>query len=302
MIKKFGMFLLVLAMCTVSGQAQSRRLAHDNPNRAQSASSGVAPGYYFQLHTCHACAYNDWQKSTIAFFQAQGYQAFLGVGDDKTETEQKSAMVKSIKRTKFDGWDVPVYVGPFESEVSVMQALEHFPPILTRMIEKRGEPSYGSKRSERVRHESGNSYSFDDSFFFILGYRLQGALNTLTNTVGVSGDAQWTSFQKAFRDAVQKRDRRTLKGMMSMSFQFSSEDMSPDQAFTFLDAQRGKAWISLNGVVAKGAVPYKSPSSSRPSRIAPPIAAKNPNYDSWRAIFELGKDGRWRWVAFVIGD
>jgi len=117
-----------------------------------------------------------------------------------------------------------------------------------------------------------------------------------------SQDGAWETFWETFSSAVQKRDRRTLKGMMSTSFQFASEEMGPDQAFTFLDAQRGKAWIALNGVVAKGAVPYKSPSSSRPSRIAPPIAAKKPNYDSWRAIFELGKDGRWRWVAFVIGD
>ena len=117
-----------------------------------------------------------------------------------------------------------------------------------------------------------------------------------------SQDGAWETFWRTFSSAVQRRDRRTLKGMMTTSFQFASEEMGPDQAFTFLDAQKGKAWIALNGVVAKGAVVYKSPSSSRPSRIAPPIAGKNPNYDSWRAIFELGRDGRWRWVAFVIGD
>jgi ketosteroid isomerase-like protein len=120
---------------------------------------------------------------------------------------------------------------------------------------------------------------------------------------GSASQGDWDSFWSAFRAAVRRRDRKALKAMMTPNFEwnFAGEPNNPDAAFGYWDK---RAWAALDRVLAQGTVPYQQGDPMKKnvtSRIAPPVATRD-YYDEWRAVFELGTDGRWRWAAFVNGD
>lgn len=113
----------------------------------------------------------------------------------------------------------------------------------------------------------------------------------------------WNEFWTAFRAAVRRRDRAALKEMMVIDFEWSfggyPEGDRRDTFFTNVMDKR--TWLILDRVLAQGTMPYDEHDPTRPNliaRIAPP---HEPTY-AWRAVFELGADGRWRWSAFISGD
>jgi hypothetical protein len=128
---------------------------------------------------------------------------------------------------------------------------------------------------------------------------------TIENQPSLNGDKDWNTFWQAFRTAVRSRDRKTLKAMMSTEFEYIFMDKPPgdprNNAFQYFD--KYKKWISLDKVLAQGVVYSQgySKQSKRNTYVSPP-AANAEEYYGYRALFELGADGRWRWVAFVSGD
>src|SRR5262245_17471727 len=120
-------------------------------------------------------------------------------------------------------------------------------------------------------------------------------------------EGNWRSFWPAFRTAVKTHNRVALKTMMSPQFEYTFGDVPTgdprDNAFRYWDKPDVRGWIALEKVVAAGVASYKSsdPTSKYPRLIAPPAALGDNSY-GWRAVFELGVNGRWRWVAFVSGD
>lgn len=119
----------------------------------------------------------------------------------------------------------------------------------------------------------------------------------------VSQDS-WDLFYKRFAEAVRKRDRAVLKDMMSVEFTYTfgpTPDGDPrDNAFKDWNDPKENGWSNLDKVLVKGVVVYKR--NYKPlTRVAPP-AARSEKYLGWRAFFELGDDGKWRWTSFVAGD
>ena len=122
----------------------------------------------------------------------------------------------------------------------------------------------------------------------------------------VAAERAWRPFFTAFRIAVKKRDRPTLRKMMSPDF-FSSggEDSGPEAAFRFWDHPEVCGWEAFDRVLAQGTVPntaWPDVRSKRPSRVAPPIAnnrraIKREGFD-WYAIFEF-RGGRWYCIVFA---
>lgn len=113
----------------------------------------------------------------------------------------------------------------------------------------------------------------------------------------------WNQFWIAFRNAVRRRDRSALKRIMTHDFEWSFGGYPPgdprDSFFRYMDKYRH--WKALDQVLAQGTMPWQQGDPMRRnvvSRIAPP---HEPTYD-WRAVFELGPDGLWRWTAFISGD
>ena len=123
----------------------------------------------------------------------------------------------------------------------------------------------------------------------------------------VSAERAWKPFFVAFRAAVKKRDRDSLRRMMSPDF-FSSggNDAGAEAAFNFWDDPNVQRWEAFTKVLARGTVPmagWWDAGSKRKyiSRVAPPAANVRRNMElqnvDWYAVFEF-RDGRWYCTIF----
>jgi len=152
-----------------------------------------------------------------------------------------------------------------------------------------------SSRGTHVTRASGNQYTFGDSSpFFISGFRLLPKENA--RSIASSND--WDSFWKGFRDAVRRRNRVALKGMMIRDFEWSFGLYPPgdnrDTLFRSLD--RYHSWTTLDRVLDQRTVARFENGEELL------IARLGPDFGSWRAGFKRGSDGRRRWIFFVSGD
>jgi|GEM_PF-2968958 len=118
----------------------------------------------------------------------------------------------------------------------------------------------------------------------------------------------WNSFWTSFRTAVRNRDRSALRDMMSNPFEYSGanpSDVNPDSVLRDLDSQRGEGWAALQRTVARIPTSYKLPNSRQPARVVKnplPCSRQPCDYTEW-IIFQLGTDGRWRWISLIYpGD
>ena len=117
----------------------------------------------------------------------------------------------------------------------------------------------------------------------------------------------WKPFFAGFRRALKKRDRATLRTMMSADF-FSSGGNSEgaDAAFHFWDDPQLRGWDAFDHVLARGTVAQAAwwnsgHKSKYISRVAPPAANIRRNAKRgavhWYAIFEF-RDGHWYCTVF----
>ncbi|HZE71293.1 MAG TPA: hypothetical protein VE135_17425 [Pyrinomonadaceae bacterium] len=129
----------------------------------------------------------------------------------------------------------------------------------------------------------------------------------------VSAERAWKPFFSAFRTAVKKRDRASLKQMMVPDFYFSAgggddsgDGDSRDEAFQFFSEPYTHGWKAFDKALAQGSVPIASwwdhgAKREYASRISPPAANIRTNIDrarvAWLAIFEF-RDGRWYCTSF----
>lgn len=98
-----------------------------------------------------------------------------------------------------------------------------------------------------------------------------------------AANRSWPSFIAAFRTAVKKHDRATLRGMIATPFICQCEGgpiNSPDKVIRWLE--REKLWGQLQREVAPGAKSSSNNAGARPQR-------STGIFD-----FEFGSDGRWR--------
>lgn len=105
-----------------------------------------------------------------------------------------------------------------------------------------------------------------------------------------SGDKPWQRFYESFSVAVRNRDRRALARMMANPFETNGGGrFAPSK---FLNGVTNEGWRDLQRSVALGTKPLSG--KGRRRRVTNDAGAGCP-------IFELGRDGRWRWAA-VMGD
>lgn len=105
-----------------------------------------------------------------------------------------------------------------------------------------------------------------------------------------SGDQAWQRFYQAFSVAVTNRDRRALGRMMANPFETNGGGRYTPMRF--LNGMTSEGWTQLQRSVARGTKPLSGKGKRR--RVTTDADAGCP-------IFELGRDGRWRWTA-VMGD
>jgi hypothetical protein len=141
---------------------------------ARPAQISMKPGYYFTVDMCHACYYTDWAKDIVRLFKEKGISATTYEGAMMEVPKEPFAPVKIFQRRGL--WSDIVYVGPFESEETAVQALDKFPAVLGMVQRKRnkmeGAESGGwpVNDNEKVRRAVGNDYKF--GFYEIKGCRL----------------------------------------------------------------------------------------------------------------------------------
>jgi hypothetical protein len=113
----------------------------------------------------------------------------------------------------------------------------------------------------------------------------------------------WPAYFAAFRAAVKKRDRATLKEKLMIP-EFNGSTELRDAAFRKWDNPRIRGWAKFDRVLTLGAVPLDSsggeqdPATALPTRIAPP-AARRGSYKGWFTVFEFREDGRWYCLQFT---
>ena len=118
------------------------------------------------------------------------------------------------------------------------------------------------------------------------------------------GPGTWDSFWLTFRSAVRRHDRSALRDMMSNPFEYSGanpSNVNPDFVLRDLNSERGEGWAALQRTIARIPTAYKLPNSRRPARVVKnplPCGRRPCDYTEW-IIFELGTDGRWRWISLI---
>jgi hypothetical protein len=146
---------------------------------------------------------------------------------------------------------------------------------------------------QRFKSQGAWMYSVDAKRVVKLDGRANAPAQTSSNQA-----TDWNTFWTNFRAAVRRRDRRTLKTMMIRDFEWSFGLYPPgdhrDTLFRSLD--RYHNWTTLDRVLTQGTVPHFE--NGKEFR----VARLDPAYGAWRAGFERGSDGRWRWTFLVSGD
>lgn len=167
MTKRLITGLLITLLLATTSFSQTRR-------GARAAPISMKPGYYFTVDMCHACYYSDWAKDISRLFKEKGISATTYEGAMMEVPKERFAPVKIFQRRGL--WKDIVYVGPFESEETAIQALDKFPAVLGLAQRKRNMMEGGQNSGwplsddERVRRTAGNDYKY--GFYEIKGCRL----------------------------------------------------------------------------------------------------------------------------------
>lgn len=115
------------------------------------------------------------------------------------------------------------------------------------------------------------------------------AINTAPTKTDENG---FQAFFKEFCSAVRKRDRAALELLMSPTFEFTGgygAYVKPSVVFDSFNDIVG--WKDLEKSVATGTKPYKDSSPQTVTRVT--------NSNDNMVLFELGSDGKWRWLRFL---
>ena len=109
----------------------------------------------------------------------------------------------------------------------------------------------------------------------------------------VAANRAWPGFYRAFRAAVNRRDRSALKKMMPDDFFDGGGGLTPAEWLAFIDENaKNGSWRDLQRSFAAGTVIHKEWTKERgPTRVT-----KDRGY-----YFEFRKDRRW-YFAGVAGD
>jgi hypothetical protein len=106
---------------------------------------------------------------------------------------------------------------------------------------------------------------------------------TISREETARSNANWPQFWAAFQVSVRKRDRKALISMMSNPFGCANEDTSPVDCLRSLDDPGDYvSWKRIASAVRAGT---KFDGRTRRMSLGSYL------------VFELGKDGKWRWSA-----
>ena len=287
--------LASLSVPILGSQSGGRQVRN---HRKQDSTTKSAPGYYFTLGTCHACAYFGWHEEAIRLFRTRGIPAFKGSGFENLSSSAPFAPMGAFQMLNPESafWAMALYVGPFDSESAATQGLLQFPAVLLRIMETRGgfDDEVRANQSASVTRRSGNRYDFGNSSFFMIGgYQLA------TGKQETAADG-FEDFYRQFRTVVASRDRAALKDTMSSKFEWAMDGfVSRDQALKYIAEIIGwqKFWQSARTAVAR-----------KPTLCKPPYCNYRSGYHAWakspfpvELLFERGSDGKWRWTG-IIGE
>lgn len=124
--------------------------------------------------------------------------------------------------------------------------------------------------------------------------KLESQAVTQNNPQGKSSQsANWNTFWNAFRDAVRKRDKVALRGMMAVEFNVLGGVSYPGPDDERGDVLRSINWNHLDEAIRTGVGPLQRITflgHSKTIRQAPPLIKDV----GMVAIFEMS-GGRWRW-------
>lgn len=174
-MKRSVLAIVLMSLSVVPCSAQGRK------KQSRATASRAKPGFYIQFEMCHACAFADWQKYTASALARAAVPALVSDDISSHYTEQGYWTLSSIRlrRIRNEGWPMPLYGGPFESESAARQVFSRLPSILTPVFDQIdreraaiGDTDYKKYFSRRFQNCSGNQC--DIYGFFIQLVRVSG--------------------------------------------------------------------------------------------------------------------------------
>lgn len=286
--------LLIAPVFNLSSPAQNR-----GRRQTSTAASPARPGFYIQFEIVRAAQYGNWQRDIISALGRVGVQGFVSDDISSHYTEQSYWTLRDLRLRRpgaegmtASGMSLPVYAGPFETEQSARQVSSQLPSILNPIFDKidRGMAAPGDTTtyfSRRFENCTGNQCSLHALLIQLV--RVQPSTTTARGQSGQLSSAtqNWGIFWNAFRAALRSRDRTALIGMMPNPFLCGGAVCSPSEWIEDID--RLNLWRRLQRSADSGIMPPRS-------------NERNRRYTNDGIIsFELGADGRWRWVEVTEG-
>jgi hypothetical protein len=100
--------------------------------------SGAAYGFYVEITTCHACAFEGWQERVVKLARASGYSAVIaeaiGQRENAGPNRPYCGLISNLRpmREALD-WMTPAWVGPFPTGAGSREFLLRTPKVFQQL-------------------------------------------------------------------------------------------------------------------------------------------------------------------------
>lgn len=273
-------------------KAEHRRTAEPSRTRQNKIAQ---PGFYFNLPPPEANQSVGWQDEMLKQFRSHDIPAFYGEYlSYKGITPEAFVPVKSLKvisRPRSNLTDV--WVGPFETEEAAVAALDRFAVVLRPLLEKNKEAQ--ARLQFVINDDSGRLPSLINHTWQIGSITIFGheVVKPSSKSTEAAAKRDWAAFWTNFQAAVEKRDRKNLRSLMSFSIRFPSYKIFPaDRALERLDDHDGELWKKVDRSLATGAKIEDISNSGRPLLLTA----------DGSLLFVFSSNGKWRWLGFIPGS
>jgi len=162
MMKRCACCLTVwfLFMATAFGHSSAA-----STRQVRAATFSAKAGFYIQLWRCHACAYIGWQKNVVSTFGRSGIKAFVSDDVMSHYTKQqywtlKALRLRRLQEAENEGWQLPVFAGPFNSKRAADLVSSQIPSTFTQVFDeidkKEAETGNSPHWSRQLENCTGN--------------------------------------------------------------------------------------------------------------------------------------------------
>ncbi len=259
--------LLFVFLPTVKFAQDRHTVSQRSPNTSPSGETR----YFLRLYNCDSrCAarLNDNVIASSGFAQDAGWM------------EVTCLLREGLNRIRFEVWKDSVGAITYGFQLRKNGTL-----LLEKACGRAGSMGCENNRVFGITSGAAREFTYDVR----VPPAEMAVLNAQKARMNSAASQAWPQFWSAFRDAINKRDRRALADLMSNPFSESGNGTTPSDYFRLF---RGQEWRGLDRSVKSETKPSQSCECGQVCRVS---------RDDW-LIFAFGGDGKWRWLGTEFRD